>query len=106
MNKIVKITGDKQESFIKIIASQFGVYSVNELKMIKVLCDYDMFQAFYLDKHTRFKLIKALETTENTFSTTLQRLEEKNIIVRNGKTRWFNASFRNLDKVDCIIFKA
>ena len=103
--KSIPVKGDKQTEFIRIIASQFGVFADNELKLIAILCKYDMFQAFWLDKFTRIKLMNELGCSEPTFNTTILRLTKSNVIARHGKTRYFNPSFRNLNDVDAIVFK-
>ena len=104
--KTIKIKGDSHESFIKIVASQYGIIAPMELKLIKILIDMDAFNPFFLDKYTRAKLEKAMECPPSTLSSCLSRLDKANVLVRKGKTRWFNASFRDLSSVDCIIFKA
>lgn len=104
-SKIIPLKGNRQEQFIRIIAGQFGVYSDNELKLIKVLCQYEMFQAFFLDKYTRIKLIKAMDCPPSTFSTCLARLVKANVIARVGKTLYFNVSFKDLGELDQVIFR-
>ena len=102
--KTIKIKGDSHEAFIKIVASQYGIIAPMELKLIKILIQYDMFQAFHLDKYTRQKLEKAMDCPPSTLSSSLSRLDKANVLVRKGKTRWFNASFRDLNCIDQIRF--
>lgn len=104
-SKLILITGDKQEQFIRIIASRFGVSADNELKLISIFCKYDMFQPFHLDKYTRMKLIKEIGCNDSTFATILSRLVNANVIARNGKTLFFNVAFRELDEIDSIVFR-
>lgn len=103
--KIVYLKGGRRKAFIQIIASQFGVHSPGELKIIDTFCQFEMFQSFYLDKHTRAKLIKHTELPMATFSTCLRRLVKANIIARQGKTMCFNSSFKGLDNLDRIVFQ-
>lgn len=103
--KVIPIKGNRQEAFIKIIAAQFNIIAPLELKLIGILIKYDLFSPFHMDKYTREKLRKEMECTENTLATCLARLHKANVLIRKGKTRWFNASFRGLDKIDCIVFR-
>lgn len=104
-SKSIIIKGDKQEAFIRLIAWQFGVSADKEIQLIMVLCKYDMFLPFFMDKYTRIKLINAMGTNKQTFSTCLGRLVKANVIARHKKTMYFNTAFRNLEELDSIVFK-
>lgn len=103
--KTISIKGNKQDQFIRIIASKFGVSAENEIKVISILVKYDMFQAFWLDKYTRLKFINEIGCPPSTFNNALARLVESNVIARNGKTMYFNTAFRNINDIDSIMFK-
>lgn len=104
-HKIIPIKGNKREEFIKIIARQFGIIAPLEVKLIMVLDEYDMYNPFHTCKYTMAKLQQAMDCPPSTLRTCLARLDKANVLVRKGKTRWFNASFRGLNEVDCIVFK-
>lgn len=104
-SKQIKLKGNKQEQFIKIIASQFGVTSEAELNLIGVLCRLHMFQPFHMCKITRLNIMKETKLPYATLTTSIRRLVKSGVIARDSKSFYFNVSFRGLEDLDCIVFK-
>lgn len=94
-----------EDSFIRLIAGQFGTFADMEIKLIKILIKFDMFIPFNIDKHLRNRLQKEMGVPYATLGTALARLIKSGIIARNGKNIYVNVAFRGLDEIDAIVFK-
>mgnify|MGYP001617856650 FL=1 len=102
--KTLYLKGDKEDQFIKVLASQFHVFAEAELNLIKTFIKYDMW-SFHLDKYTRQKIERDLGVPYQSLATSLRRLVKAGVMAKNGKTHILNAGFRNLKDVDCLLFK-
>lgn len=94
-----------EDSFIRLIAGQFGTFADVEINLIKVLIKFDMFVPFNIDKHLRNRLTKEMGVPYSTLGTALSRLIKSGIIARNGKNIYVNVAFRGLNEIDAIVFK-
>jgi hypothetical protein len=103
--KVINLKGDKRKVFIKLIASQYGVYSDMELKLLTFLVERDMFTPFHLDPILKSILVKESGINENTFITSMGRLIKRGCIARNNKSYFLSVAFRDLENIDLISFK-
>ena len=94
-----------EDSFIRLIAGQFGSSADIEINLIKILIKFDMFTPFALEKHLRNRLQKEMGVPYATLGTALARLIKSGIIARNGKNIYVNVAFRGLDEIGAIVFK-
>lgn len=103
-----QITLSGEDAFVKLMASQFGLYAPSEIELIKVFIKFGMFNGFHLDKYTREKIRKELNAPYSTLTNSLRKLVKCGVIVRQSshdKTMYFNVAFRNLDELEAIVFK-
>jgi len=103
-----QITLSGEDAFIKLMASQFGLYAPAEIELIKVFIKFGMFNGFHLDKYTRERIRKELNVPYTTLTTALRKLVKCGVIARQSshdKTMYFNVAFRGLSDLDAIIFK-
>lgn len=102
-SKVIRLKGE--DAFIKLLAAQFGTTADMELKLIKVLIKFDLFNPFALDKYMRLRLQKEMDVPYSTLGSSLSRLIKSGIIARNGKNVYVNVAFRGLEDVGSIVFK-
>lgn len=103
-----QITLSGEDAFIKLIASQFGLYAPAEIELIKVFIKFGMFNGFHLDKYTRERIRKELNAPYSTLSNSLRKLVKCGVIARQSshdKTMYFNVAFRGLSDLEAIVFK-
>lgn len=103
--KPIILSGDKHKEFIKIVASQFRVFADKEIELIEVMIRMDLFTAFHIDKYMRMKIQKEANMTYGTLSTCLNRLTKAGVIARINKNVYLIPAFRDLDKVEGIVFR-
>jgi hypothetical protein len=103
--KVIQLSGNKRELFIKVIASHFNVTADMELKLIGLLLHYELTGAFHLSKSWRERLCRDMGITENGIKVPLSRLVHKNVLIRSVKTYQLNPSFVNLDDIDAVCYR-
>lgn len=102
-SKVITLKGS--DAFIRLIAGQFGVFADNEINLIKLLIEMDMFNPFHLCKYTRERIRKQLNVPYPSLNTSLRRLIKSGIIANSGKNMYINPGFRGLADIDAIVFK-
>lgn len=94
-------TQKKAEVISKLVFKES--LSETELDVLAVILDYSTNNAVTLSLDISKQVKQQADVTDSSFSTSLYRLEQKGIIIRQGKTIQFHPAFSNIHAVDSLI---
>jgi len=77
--------------------------SETELHVLAVILDYSTNNAITLSLDVSKQVKQQVDVSDSSFSTSLYRLEQKGIIIRQGKTIQFHPAFSNIHLMDSLI---
>ena len=102
-SKVINLPGE--DAFVVLLANQFGNTADMEIKLIKVLIKFDLFNPFALDKYLRERIRREMNCPYPTLNIIITRLVNSGVLAKSGKNIYFNVAFRGLEEIDSIVFK-
>lgn len=99
--KDTNATKKKAEMISKLLFTES--LSETELDVLAVILDYSSNNSVTLSLDVSKQVKQQAGVSDSSFSTSLYRLEQKGIIIRQGKTIQFHPAFSNIHSVDSFI---
>lgn len=107
MYKTIKTEGHPADVYTSIIAKiKFKLTSDTEIAVLQSLVKYSSNMSITMTKEANSHIANETGISLNLLSTTMHRLEKKEVIRRTGRTIMLHLAFKDLETIKGVVFVA